>query len=174
MSSKTINLSGSDVKEIQVIEIELRQKDPIHEVLKIIDKAIPYHILFVLKFDDLRLLSSSEKHIHPTNENLAVIDWTFNTEWFNVINNCYKFNLKQSLDFVFADMIYQISGKQQSSELSISELISKEQKIKQLTSRIEKLKSEIKKSRQFNKKVDLNLELLECETNLSLIYANAL
>jgi hypothetical protein len=174
LSSKTINLSGSDVKEIQVIEIELRQKDPIHEVLKIIDKAIPYHILFVLKFDDLRLLSSSEKHIHPTNENLAVIDWTFNTEWFNVINNCYKFNLKQSLDFVFADMIYQISGKQQSSELSISELISKEQKIKQLTSRIEKLKSEIKKSRQFNKKVDLNLELLECETNLSLIYANAL
>lgn len=173
LSTETINLTGNDIKEIQIFEIELKQKDLIPDVLKVIDKAIPYHILFILVFNDSFLLSASQKHIHPTNENLAVIDWTFTSGWIEKDSDNYKFNLKKNLDFVFADLIYQISGKPQSSELNISELISKEQKIKQLTNQIEKLKSEIKKCRQFNKKVDLNLELLECETNLSLIDANA-
>lgn len=169
LSAETINLTGTDVKEIQVFEIELKQKDLISDLLKVIDKAIPYHILFILVFNDSFLLSASQKHIHPTNENLAVIDWTFTSSWAEKDSANYKFNLKKNLDFVFADLIYQISGKTNTTELNISDLISKEQKIKQLTSQIEKLKSEIKKCRQFNKKVDLNLELLECETNLSLI-----
>ncbi len=169
LSPKTINLSGSDVHEIQIFEIELRKKDTVKEVLRTIDKAIPYHILFVLKFDDLRLLSSSEKHIHPANENLAVIDWTFNTDWFNISDNCYKFNLKQSLDFVFTDIIFQISGKPHAPGLNISELISKEQKVKQFTARLEKLKSEIKKCRQFNRKVELNMEMLECAHKLNVL-----
>lgn len=173
LSAETINLTGNDIKEIQVFEIELKQKDLITDVLKVIDKAIPYHILFILVFNDSFLLSASQKHIHPTNENLAVIDWTFTSGWIEKDSGNYKFNLKKNLDFVFADLIYQISGKPQSSELNISDLISKEQKIKQLTSQIEKLKSEIKKCRQFNKKVNLNLELLECETNLSLIHAKS-
>ena len=47
LSAETINLSGSDVKEIQVFQIELKQKDSIPELLKIIDKSIPYRILFI-------------------------------------------------------------------------------------------------------------------------------
>jgi len=169
LSVDTINLVGVEVKEIQLIEIELRQKDLIPDLLKIIDKAIPYHILFILKYGDLYLLSASQKHIHPGNENLSVIDWTFSTGWIEKDLMCQEFNLKKSLDFVFADMIYQIAGKPRSTELNITSLINQEQTIKQLSRRIEKLKSEIKKCRQFNKKVDLNLELLECETKLSLI-----
>jgi len=161
LSVETINLSGSDVKEIQVFQIELKQKDSILELLKIIDKSIPYRILFILVFENFAILSASEKHEHPTNEDLAVIDWTFSTSWFEFENNPYSFNLKKSLDFVFSDLIFQISGKTPTAELNTAELISKEQKIKQLTSRIEKLKSEIKKSRQFNRKVELNMELQE-------------
>lgn len=161
LSAETINLTGNDIKEIQVFEIELKQRDLITDVLKVIDKAIPYHILFILVFNDSFLLSASQKHIHPTNENLAVIDWTFTSGWIEKDSGNYKFNLKKSLDYVFADLIYQISGKQKTEDLNIAELISKEEKIKQLSSRIEKLKSEIKGCRQFNRKVELNIELQE-------------
>lgn len=166
LSADTINLSGTDVKEIQVFQIELKQKDAIPDLLKIIDKSVPYHILFILFFENEALLSASEKHEHPTNEDLAVIDWTFSTGWFEVENNPYRFNLKKSLDHVFSDLIFQISGKTPTAELNTTELISKEQKIKQLTTRIEKLKSEIKKCRQFNRKVELNIELQEIITIL--------
>jgi hypothetical protein len=159
LSPDTTNLSGTDVKEIQVFQIELKQKDAIPDLLKIIDKSVPYHILFILLFENEALLSASEKHEHPTNEDLAVIDWTFSTDWFEIENNPYRFNLKKNLDYVFADLIFQISGKTPTAELNTAELISKEQKIKQLTTRIEKLKTEIKKCRQFNRKVELNLKL---------------
>lgn len=172
LSPDTINLSGDDVKEIQVFQIELKEKNEIPDLLKIIDKSVPYHILFILLFENEELLSASEKHEHPTNEDVAVIDWTFSSVWFEVENNPYHFNLKNNLDYVFADLIFQISGKTPTADLNTAELISKEQKIKQLTSRIEKLNSEIKKCRQFNRKVELNIELQELVITLNKIQKN--
>jgi hypothetical protein len=167
LSPETINLAGNDVKEIQVFFIELRQKDQIPELLKIINKAIPYHIIFTLSFDNKEMISATEKHTHPTNEDIAVVDWTFTTDWFTSNSNIYKLNLKRSLDFVFTDFVFQISGRTYSPELTISELISKEQKIKELTNRIEKLKTDIRNCRQFNRKVELNQELMQNQNALN-------
>jgi hypothetical protein len=165
LSPKTINLSGNEVKEIEIFEVILKVKDSIPDLLKIIDKAIPYHILFVLKFEDLVMFLTAQKHIHPTNENQAVVDWSFSTDWIDKIEFDYHLNLKQSLDFVFEDICFQITGESKNVE-DISTLISKEQKRKHLEKRIEKLKSEIKRCKQFNTKVELNRELLGCEKEL--------
>ena len=165
LSPETINLSGEEVKEIQIFHIELKIKEQITDLLTIIDKAIPYHILYVLSFEESRMLITAQKHIHPTNEDLAVIDWNFSTEWVDIENFNFQLNLKKSLDFVFEDICFQISGDGQKDK-SIAELISQEQQKKQLEKRIEKLKSEIKRCKQFNKKVELNQVLLNCEKNL--------
>ena len=43
---------GEDIKEIQVFEIQLRQRNLDKRVLPAIAKAIPYKILFILIFGD--------------------------------------------------------------------------------------------------------------------------
>ena len=61
----------------------IKNKNPkkfIEKLLEIIDKSIPYHIIFVLNFEDQVKISVAQKHLHPTNENNAVIDWTFKSE----------------------------------------------------------------------------------------------
>ena len=63
------------------------------------------------------------------------------------------------------DICFQILGNVKGKE-DITELISREQKRKQLAKQIEKLKSEIKRCKQFNKKVELNRELLGCEKKM--------
>jgi uncharacterized protein (UPF0248 family) len=156
LSPETTNLAGKDVQEIQVFEIELRKKDKIETLLDIIDKAIPYHIIFVLRFENERLISLSQKHPHPTNDNQAVIDWSFRGNWFDIENVPFAMNLKVSLDEVFSDLCFQISGK---VKTSISELIQQEEEIKRLNDEAAKLQSAIKKSKQFNEKVELNLKL---------------
>lgn len=166
LSPETTNLAGKDVQEIQVFEIELRKKEKVETLLDIIDKAIPYHIIFILKFENERLLSLSQKHPHPTNDNQAVIDWAFRSSWFNLEHKPFTLNLKVSLDEVFNDLCFQVSGK---VKTTISELIQQEEEIKKLNDEAMKLQSAIKKSKQFNKKVELNQKLLSINEKLEKI-----
>ncbi|MBS1585852.1 MAG: DUF4391 domain-containing protein [Bacteroidetes bacterium] len=156
LSRETINLSGSDIKEIQVFEVSLKKKTAIPDLLNVIDRSIPYPIIFILACNETFMVVASAKHPHPTNENTAVIDWTFTSPWAKKIP--FQLNLKQSLDSVWTDFCKQLSGRP-SDKLSLAELIAKEHKINELKTGIEDLRTAIKKTRQFNKKVELNIEL---------------
>jgi hypothetical protein len=170
LSSQTINLDGKEVREIQIIEITLKQKESIPEITNVIDRAIPYHIIFLIRFENEIKLSSSQKHIHPTNENQAVVDWSFTSEWHNNEAFPYKLNLQQNLDYVYADICFQISGNRSTSNLDIKGLIAEDQQKKQLTAQIQQLEATIKACKQFNKKVEQNLELRKYRLDLSKIH----
>lgn len=159
LSTQTIKLEGKDIKEIQVFEIELKKKHTVEDVLNIIDRFIPYHIIFVLKFDNEILYSVAQKHSNPTAEDNAVIDWRFISNWINDGIDTFKLNLKKSLDDVFFDFCLQVSGKVENRNKSLQEIIGREQKRKQLLIDINKLESEIKNRKQFNIKVELNVQL---------------
>ena len=139
---------------------------------EIIDKSIPYHIIFVLTFDNEVMLSVSQKHLHPTNENNTVLDWTFKSTWFARDEISYKLNLKESLDFVIKDFCIQLSGKDEDSDLSLNEIVEKETQIEKLEKEINTLRSQIKRSKQFNRKVELNSILKEKEGELARINLN--
>jgi len=159
ISKETINLSGKEIKEIQVFEIQLHKKDAkISALLDIIDKSIPYHIVFVLTHANSTMLSVSKKHPHATNDDNSVIDWTFKSDWIKQSEFHYRLALKESIDSVFSDICFQISGKQKQG-IDLKQLIEKEQTIKELKNEIQKLGNEITRSKQFNNKVDLNLKL---------------
>lgn len=166
LSKETINLKGVDINEIQIFEIELRQKEKVEVLLDVIDKAIPYHIIFILRFNNERLVSLAQKHTHPTNENQSVIDWTFRSTWFSVDNNPLNLKLKGSLDDVFNDLCFQISGKKKKT---ITELIQHEEELKRLKDEANKLESAIKRSKQFNEKVQLNLKLQNIHAQLDIL-----
>jgi hypothetical protein len=166
LSTQTVKLEGKDVKEIQVFEIFLKKKHSAEDVLNIIDRFIPYHILFVLHFDGELMYSIAQKHPNPNSEDNSVIDWRFGSNWINDNANDFKLNLKKSLDHVFSDFCRQINGKIKNQNKSLQEIISQEQKIKQLLIDINKLESEIRSSKQFNLKVELNLKLNEKKKEL--------
>lgn len=161
LSKETVNLTGNDIKEIQIFVVELHRKEKVEQLLDIIDKVIPYHIIFILLHEDELLISSSKKHPHPANDNLAVIDWTFKSNWFT--DNSYSLNLKQSLDETFSDFCLQLSGKK---KMSIQELIEFETELKELEKKKIMLESSIRKTKQFNKKVELNVALQIVEKNI--------
>ena len=167
LSVETINLEGKEISEIQIFEVALRQKDNIEKLLEIIDKSIPYHIIFVLNFEDQVKISIAQKHLHPTNENNTVIDWTFKSEWLNKDLIKYQLNLKGTLDSVIKDLCIQLSGKKEDVDLSLNELVEKESQIEKLEKEINKLKSQIKRTKQFNQKVELNALLRQREMELN-------
>lgn len=159
LSRDTINLEGEDIEEIQIFHIQLKEQNPIEDILKLIDRSIPYHIINVLSYNQSYKISASKKHPHPTNEDQGVIDWTFTSEWIEGTEPNLNFNLKKSLDDIFNNVCFQVAGKDSAKELNIEKLIEEEQELKYLNMQIDKLETRIKNCKQFNKKVDLNLVL---------------
>jgi len=167
LSVDTTNLLSKDIQEIQIFTVELKQKKEIQNVLDIIDKSIPYHIIFVVEFEDLIYLSTSYKHLSPQNEIKSVIDWTFKSPWINSDLNQYKIELKKNLDNVYFDFCQQLSLKPNKNIKDISDLISHNFEVYALLKEIEQLKRKILNCPQFNKKVELNLELKRKEDLLN-------
>jgi len=167
LAPATINLSGKYFAEIQIIHIELKREERISELLAAINKSVPYVVIFVMQFGDRFYLSASAKHPHPTLADTSVIDWEFASDWFMAVDNTYRLNLRESLDAVFFDLCKQLSAFASKEVDSMAELIEKSSKLFQLRKEINKLRSAISSCKQFNKKVELNLELkrLEQEAN---------
>ena len=159
ISTDTVKLEAKDTKEIQIFRIELKTKDDISEILDLIDKSIPYSIIFIVECEQEMYLSTSTKHGHPTNINKSVIDWTFNSQWFLVEENSYTLNLKKSIDAVFLDFCNQLSGMLADRNKSLSDLVNYCKQKYILENEIEKLKRDIKKCKQYKLKVEMNLEL---------------
>ncbi|MDY0090382.1 MAG: DUF4391 domain-containing protein [Flavobacteriaceae bacterium] len=169
LSKETMNLDGSDVNEIQIFEIKLKVKENILQLLNIIDKAIPYHIIFVLKFGEETYLSTSKKHNHINNENTAVIDWNFCSEWHYISNKRVSLQLKESIDFIYTNFCSQISGFKSKN---IKEIIENDSVKTKLKRQIEDLENKIKKEKQFNLKVEMNEKLKNLKKEFKTIDLN--
>jgi hypothetical protein len=165
LSKETINLPGTEVSEIQIFELKVKEAIYPKDLLDIIDKVIPYQIVFVLSYEEIALISTSKKHFHPLNHDKAVIDWSFSTGWFNSSTYDYQFNLKISIDFVYADFCSQLS-KYAREQKDISNIIEYDKIIKGLRSKISALENAIKSEKQFNRKVELNLQLTQIRRKL--------
>jgi hypothetical protein len=164
LSPDTINLEAKDIKEIQIFKVELKAKKEIQPLLNIIDKAIPYHIIFIVEFENSFYLCASLKHPHPVNNDNAVIDCTFRSAWFVPEEKSFVLHLRKDLDAVLHDFCTQISENPDLSNLSMHELIHYKKRTVLLEKEIEKLKKEIRNSKQYKIKVQLNL-LLNQKTN---------
>ena len=172
LSPETINLESKDIKEIQIFRVELKVKEEIKQVLDIIDKAIPYHIIFLVEYEGQTYLSTSPKHPNPLNEHNSVIDWNFKTAWFNRSQNKYKLELKKSIDAVYHDFCNQLSNRPQLKHKSFADLLEYNKNVETLKGEIKTLKSNIGKCKQFNHKVDLNIKLKETEKRLQALLSD--
>jgi hypothetical protein len=166
LSSDTLNLIAKNIFEIQVFKIELKQKTEIPKILEIINKSIPYHIVFWIEHNQEAYISTASKHPHSNNDDVAVIDWTFTSDWFNKKDNNYAFNLKGTLDSVFMDFCAQLNGKSALEGESLNSWVKNLQEINRIKNQISKLKLAISRAKQFNEKVELNIKLKEEENTL--------
>lgn len=159
LSPDTVNLESKEIKEIQIFKIELKIREEIRPLLDIIDKAIPYNIIFIIEESDSIYISTSTKHPHPVNADNSVIDWTFKTSWFLYNENIYSLHLKKNLDAVYHDFCIQLSGNKSMARKSLQDLVHFNKQIDRLEKEIVQLKRDIKNSKQYKYKVELNLLL---------------
>lgn len=143
LSEDTLGISKSqDVEEIQIFEIILKEKVLPKNIIKIISKAIPYKILFVLKYDKDYCYSIK-------------VDNIYFTEW----NEDIDFNINGlTLETIYENIVKSII-KENNNTNTFDNIIENNSKVDELSKKIEQLANKVNNEKQFNKKVELNLEL---------------
>lgn len=168
IASTTANIApGEKVTEIEFFEIQLNNKMLDEKVLKIIDEGIPYHIVFVLHYEEQIQIWTSYKEPKKKNDNQSKVTAYYHTDWMQ--EDEYSVALKgMNLDQAYEDLFREIAEKNLhgSREETLQESVLRSGEIDSLKRKIEKQQAKVRKEKQFNKKVQLNDELKKMKAEL--------
>ncbi len=160
LSENTINIKKTEnIEEIEIFTIYLKEREIPKKILKEIDKAIPYYILFIFIFKEDIAYGISYK------EEGGLIDYFF-SDW----NKKIEFDFSGiNLNIVYQNIVKNFIKVESKDKKSFEEIILLERKKKELKKEIKELESKIKKEKQFNKKVELNIELNKKKKELNIL-----
>lgn len=146
ISEDTLNISKTEnVEEIETFELTLKEKVNCQNIIKVITKNIPYIILFEICYKDE--VQYAIKH----NDDIYFTNWNEKIEFnFNGID----------LNAVYENIIRSVTNISEQSN-NIDEELEKGKKLKEVQKEIERLENKMKSEKQFNKKVELNKNILE-------------
>ena len=168
LSAETLNVSsGTTVKEIEIIEINLRQQNIGKNIIEIIDREIPYHIVFVLKYKGSAQIYISFKEDSKNRENKFKVNSYFKTEWLNYEDLSLEI-IGLTLDKIYENFIIQIAGDKLRVEngKDIKEAVLKAKEKELLESLTISLENKIKNEKQYNFQVKLAGELRKVKKQL--------
>ena len=161
LSAETLNVQpGSRGQELEVIEITLKGEALNDSVLKVIDRGIPYQLLFLLKRGEEYQLCMGYKET----ETSAVKEY-FKTDWMTFVALPLQIT-GLTLDEVCDNFIRQIHGSLQTNvnaDLKTELAESKEQE--KLQKRIAQLEKKLLTEKQFKKQMAIRAELLELKNH---------
>ena len=147
LAESTLAISaGKDIQEIQVFELQLRQKELDSRILSAIAGAIPYKIVFVLVFDG------------EAQAWMEVCGTFYCGDW----QPLKEFVLKLeglNLDMVYANLARQISGGRLGVEGDIAGAVERDKRRQKLEREIVALEKRVNTEKQYNRRVEMNMDL---------------
>ena len=168
IAESTINIApGKTVTEIEIFEIQLNSSELDTDVLKLIDKEIPYHIVFILSYEGKYQAWTAYKEETVSGNSAFKVDTYYHTEWLEEENLPLKAD-GLDIDMVYENFVRQIAGDalKNVNDESLKESVEREKKREQLKKQIAALEAKIRKEKQFNKQVEMNGQLKRLKKEL--------
>lgn len=158
LAESTLGIAKTEaVTEIQIFEIELKEQKIPKNVVKIIDKSIPYQILYRFVYVENVTYGISLKNGDNIG-NYYFSDWNTNLAFdFTGID----------LELVYQKLVKAFLRDEAKDKDDFDDIVSTDQKIRTLETEIVSLESSIQKEKQFNRKVELHKILLKKKTLLT-------
>ena len=168
LSPETLNVSpGTRVTEIEVFEVNLKEQQVSDNLIATIDREIPYHLVFVLRYSGKAQLIISYKEESKSREDKFKVDSYYRTDWIDYEKMTLSIE-GLDLDRIYENFISQIAGDdlnlEKAEDIRDAVMISKERD--RLETYITKLEAKIRKEKQFNFQLELNQELRKAKEKL--------
>lgn len=151
ISEDTINISKTeDVEEIEIFELELKEKYNCKNIIRIITKNIPYPILFYIKYE------SNFQYAIKYNDEIFFSEWNDNISFtFSGLN----------IEVIY-DNIVKAIVKIDKLVIDVNAELQKQNILQNLEKEISKLENKIRSEKQFNIKVQYNEQIAELKKKI--------
>lgn len=169
IAATTMNLAaGGAVTEIEVFELQLSQAVLDEAVLRLIDREIPYHILFLLTCERKVQAWIGYKEAAASGAAAFKVDQYYHTDWLDADELDLKLE-GLTLDAVYESFVRQIAADTLNADNgeSLKESINRSARKEELEKKIAALEAKIRKEKQLNRQVELNTELKNKKKELS-------
>ena len=161
LAPTTLNVkSGERVTEIEVFHLLLNQKGLDERVLQLIDKEIPYHILFELEYEGQIQVWIGYKEESQTRAETFKVNRYYQTDWMTKDEIHFEI-AGLNMDALYDGLIKQAAGDSLRIEAneSVGVAIQRTEEKEKLEKQILALEKKLYKEKQFNRQVQLITEL---------------
>ena len=169
LSPQTMNLAaGQQVTEIEVFRLALTGTELDPRVPELMDRQIPYHILFLLERPDGQMqLTIAFKEATQTGDNAFRLRQRYATGWLAPEDLSLEW-AALDMDGLYESIVRQIAGDAIAAPQaeSLKEAVEQTQEREKLEKQIAALKVKMKKEKRLNKQMELRREIMRLEEQL--------
>lgn len=166
LSPQTMNLApGQDVTEIEVFHLRLQGQELDSRVPELMDKQIPYHILFLLERPDgMAQLWVTYKETAQTGDNAFRLRQSYHTDWTALADLTVPLTAL-NMDGLYEGIVRSIAGEvlaapqTESLKEAVEQTLEREKRQRQ----IEQLQAKMKKEKQLERQMEIRREIRRLE-----------
>ena len=179
LKPETINVQAymdevREYPEIEVIEVIVNKDYGLNRIAEIIMRAIPYPMLLIFKHEDKRRFYVAHQRTSQSDSSKNTIEEFISTDWLGKDSALFtKLDIKQMRftnlytlysDIVDAISIYNISAIMPTNDkITGAEARELSAKVEDIEQKIANLRSKLKRETQFNRRMELNIEIKRLE-----------
>ncbi len=172
LAPETINLLARPaVPEIQIFDIELKGSELEDEVLRAIDLAIPFPIIFHLHRDGQVCMVAAFKRPSQAEADKWVLDDYLRGPWLAEDAERQPLPIALDLQGLYEQLLRSLLPQAARAGESLPEQLERLARLRGRQSEYNKLEARLHKEKQFNRKVVLNAQLRELKNEIDALSA---
>ncbi len=172
LAPETINLSSKpEVPELQVFTIQLKTAELNLDVLRCIDGAVQFPIIFELSFGGKTQVVAAYKRPHETDASRWVLSDYFATEWSQSDIERAAMPLALDMGGLYQQVLRRLIPTPARHLEDLAELVARVEQVAKKQREVEKAATKLAKEKQFNRKVEINAHLRQLKNELKQLTA---
>lgn len=166
LAPETIHLPARPgAPEIQVFSIQLKTPELHRDVLRCIDGAIPFPIVFELAFEDRTQVIAAYKRLNESDANRWVISDYFATDWLPAGSQRTTMPVALHLGGLYEQLLHRLIPLSVRPQETLTELVARVEQVQAKQRDMDKTAARLAKEKQFNRKVEINAQLRQLKND---------
>lgn len=167
LAPETLNLTARPgVPEIQVFSLQLKTPELHRDVLRSIDGAIPFPIVFELVYEGKTQVIAAYKRPNESDPSRWVLSDYFATDWLPV--GCQRSVMPVALHMggLYEQLLHRLIPLPARPQETLAALVARVEQAQAKQRELDKTTARLEKEKQFNRKVEINATVRQLKSDL--------
>lgn len=167
LAPETLHLPARPgVPEIQIFSIQLKTQELDGDVLRCIDGAIPFPIVFELTFDGRTQVTAAYKRPNESDASRWVLSDYFATDWLP--GDCERTAMPVALHLggLYEQLLHRLIPLSPRPQETLAALVARVEQAQAKQRELDKTTARMAKEKQFNRKVEINATVRQLKSEL--------